>query len=221
MELNYYKHIKDNYLVNKTNLQRYGSIGDGGYFLSPSSIVNSDLLFSGGISSNVEFEFDYFRFNPTGSILMIDPTISRTKLLFKGIMRLFFKRSRKISYLYNTLIFWDLIYQERCKHLPIWLKKPKSILKLAKSNFGIDNNVLLKLDIEGSEYDFLEEIINHQKIFSAMVFEFHDLDKRSNLLLNFISKIKANFDLVNIEINPSGGFVNKLPKCIEVTFERK
>lgn len=218
---NYYQYIKDLYLIESTTLLRFGSIEDGGYYLSPNSITESDMLFSRGISSNVEFEFDFYRLNPNASLLMVDPTVSKSKLLLKGLARLFFKKSRKLSYLYNRLMFWDLLNQKRCKHLDIWLKQPEQIFGLIQSEFGEQSAVLLKLDIEGSEYDFLEEIIAHQSQIRAMVFEFHDLDVKHHLLLDFIEKISNNFNLVYMEINPSGGFVNSLPKCIELSFERK
>ncbi|MBN2867668.1 MAG: hypothetical protein JXK08_03255 [Flavobacteriaceae bacterium] len=218
---NYYQHIKDYYLIESTTLLRFGSVGDGGYYLSPSSITESDMLFSGGISSNVEFEFDFYRLNPNASLLMVDPTVSKWKLLLKGIARLFLNKTRKLSYLYNILIFWDLTNKKQCKHLSKWLKTPEQIFSIIQTYFGDKKAVVLKLDIECSEYDFLEEILDHQSQIKAMVFEFHDLDTQHHLLLDFIEKISNNFNLVYMEINPSGGFVNSSPKCVELSFERK
>ena len=216
-----YKTIKDKYLQSKEGLIRFGSIADGGYYLSPECIKKSDLLFSGGISSNVEFEFDFYRFNPTASILMIDPTVSKWKLLLKGIARLFLNKTRKLSYLYNTLIFWDLTNKKRCKHFSKWLKAPEQIFSIIQTYFGDKKAVVLKLDIEGSEYDFLDEILEHQHLISAMVFEFHDLHLKHQKLIEFLEHITKTFNLVHLEINPSGGFENNQPKCMELSFERK
>jgi len=218
---NYYQYFTDTYLKKDDTLFKFGSIGDGGYFLKPETIKKCDLLFSGGISSNLEFEFDFFRFNTEANILMIDPTVSRFKLLAKGIARLFFKKINKIRYLYNTLIFWDLLKSDRCKHLNLWLNAPLSLFKLIRDAFGDKHNIILKLDIEGSEYDFFEEILNNQDDVLAMVFEFHDLDKNYNKLNMFFKEISKTFNLAHIEQNPSGGFKNNQPKCIEVSFERK
>lgn len=219
---NYYDTIVTDFLKPEAKLFKFGSIGDGGYYLKPETIKKSKLLFSGGISSNLEFEFDMFRFNPTAKILMIDPTVSKSKLLLKGLVRLFFKKPYKLRYLYNTLIFMDLLKNERCKHLSLWLKDPIQLLELAKSNFNIEDGVLLKLDIEGSEYDFLKEITSNLDRFSAMVFEFHDVHKNHNLVYEFIKICSTTFNLVHIEINPSGGFdAGNRPKCIEVSLEKK
>ncbi|WAC01950.1 hypothetical protein N7U66_19235 [Lacinutrix neustonica] len=77
--IDYYKTLNDDFLEEESHVFRFGSIGDGGYYLRPSTMHKSEVLFSGGISSNLEFEYDAFRFNPEMKILMIDPTISRFK----------------------------------------------------------------------------------------------------------------------------------------------
>ena len=218
--IDYYQKIKDDFLVEEPNLFRFGSIDDGGYYLRPETLKNTELLFSGGISSNLEFEHDAFRFNPDLKILMIDPTVSGSKLLLKGFARLFFKKRDKIRYIFNALLFNYLVRTERCKHLKLWLNKEQSIFNLSQSNFNIEKNILLKLDIEGSEYDFLEEIVNRQNAFKAMVFEFHDLDKKHELVYNFLKQCNATFKMVHLNINPAGGYINGLPKCIEISLER-
>lgn len=222
MTENYYTRIKEQFLVEDTSLFRFGSIDDGGYFLRPGTLKISQLLFSGGISSNLEFEYDTFRFNDKINIIMIDPTVSGPKLILKGLARLFFKKPDKIRYLFNALQFNYLVRTSRCKHLKLWLKQPESILKIAKETFNQNKNILLKLDIEGSEYDFLEEISAHLDCFSALVFEFHDLHKKHELLISFLESCSKQFDVVHLNINSSGGFDGEeRPKCVEVTLERK
>ena len=62
-------------------------------------------------------------------------------------------------------------------------------------------NIFLKCDIEGSEYQLIEEIINNSHIFTGMVFEFHDVNKSKNFneLTNLISKIDQK--LIHIHVN--------------------
>ncbi|TBN03604.1 hypothetical protein EYD45_08790 [Hyunsoonleella flava] len=219
---NYYKNIKDKFLVEDNALFRFGSIDDGGYYLNPKTIKASDILFSGGISYNVEFEYDIFRFNKEIDIVMVDPTVSGIKLISKGLARLFFKKLDKTRYLFNTLIFNYLIKQKRCSHLKLWLKKPERIFKLIEPKINRDSKVLLKLDIEGGEYDFLDEIIENLNRFSALVFEFHDMHLHHEKVYNFIERCSTLFNLVFIEENPSGGYAsNGEPKCVEMTLERQ
>ncbi|MEZ4858020.1 MAG: hypothetical protein R2781_04355 [Flavobacteriaceae bacterium] len=219
---NYFNSIKEHFLVPDAAIFRFGSIGDGGYYLHPETIKKSKVLFSGGISSNVEFEYDIFRFNETIKILMIDPTVSSRKLLFKGIARLFLSKPNKIRYLFNALIFMYLKNSSRCIHKKLFMNKDHTVFQLLKETFHIESGILLKLDIEGSEYDFLEEIVQHLEAFSAMVFEFHDMDQNHPLVEAFISKCQSHFTLVSITENPSGGYdALKRPKNIEISLERK
>ncbi|WP_055448717.1 FkbM family methyltransferase [Lacinutrix mariniflava] len=218
--VDYYQKLKNDFLVEDQDLFRFGSIEDGGYFLKPKTLKNAEVLFSGGISSNLEFEYDAFRFNPNIKIVMVDPTISGSKLLIKGFARLFFKKRDKIRYIFNALLFNYLVRTERCTHLKLWLNKEQSIFSLLKTNFKIEKNILLKLDIEGGEYDLIDEIVNNQKAFKAMVFEFHDLDEKHELVLNFLKDCSSNFKMVHLNINPAGGFLNGQPKCIEISLER-
>ncbi|WP_154662144.1 FkbM family methyltransferase [Siansivirga zeaxanthinifaciens] len=219
---NNYQYIEKHFLDKSKALFRFGSIGDGGYYLSPNILLESDLLFSGGISSNLEFEFDFYRFNTTASILMIDPTVSKWRLLIKGIFRLFLNKKRKLPYLYNVFIFWDITSKKRCKHLPLFLDASVSILDLIKKHLGTKNAILLKLDIEGSEYDFLEEILLNLDIFSAIIFEFHDFHVNCYKVIDFLERSSNKFSLVFLGINPSGGYDGfEKPKCIELTLERK
>ena len=153
---------------------------------------------------------------------MIDPTVSGPKLVLKGLARMFFKKPNKLRYLFNALQFNYLIRTSRCKHLKLWLKQPESILKIANDTFKQNKNILLKLDIEGSEYDFLDEVSANLDSFSALVFEFHDLHIKYEQLISFLESCSKQFDLVHLNINPSGGFDGQdRPKCVEVTLEKK
>ena len=218
---NYYNNIKDRFLVKDKSLFRFGSINDGGYYLKPKTITASHLLFSGGISSNLEFEYDIFRFNKDIEIIMVDPTVSGCKLILKGLARLFFRKPDKIRYLFNALIFNYLVRQKRCSHLKLWLKKPERVFKLIEGKVNSESSILLKLDIEGGEYDFLDEIIANLNRFSALVFEFHDMHKHHQNVYDFIEACTTQFNLVFIDENPSGGYDNGQPKCIEISLERK
>lgn len=220
--MEYFNKIQTDFLIDDESLFRFGSIGDGGYFLRPNTLKKSYLLFSGGISSNLEFEYDAFRFNKDLKIIMIDPTVSGLKLITKGLVRLFFKKPDKIRYLFNALFFNFLIRKKRCKHLKKWLRSPERLFDIAKDTFQIQNNILIKLDIEGSEYDFLGEITAKLNQVSAMVFEFHDMHINHEKVYEFIKVCSTQFQLVHLGINPSGGFDGKnRPKCIEISLERK
>ena len=63
------------------------------------------------------------------------------------------------------------------------------------------NNVFLKCDIEGCEYEILDSLIRNTNKFTGIVIEFHDIGKHDNFdnLLNFIGKM--NQRLVHLHVN--------------------
>ena len=220
--MNYIEIIKSKLIVNKDNI-RLGSIGDGGYEINPKKIIEADILFSGGISSNVEFEYDVFRMNKDIKIVMVDPTVSGVKLLGKGIGRFFFNKKDKLRYLINAFTFIYLSRSNRVYHKSIWINSKNNIFSILKNTIDVNenDNILLKLDIEGSEYDILEEVLLKLGLFNTLIFEFHDLNIKNKKLIKFIEDCESQFSITSLNVNKSGGFYNELPKVIELTFERK
>ena len=81
------------------------------------------------------------------------------------------------------------------------------------------HNYFIKMDIEGSEYRCLEDLVKHQDKISGVVIEFHDIDLNLERIENFISKF--NLKIIHIHIN-NWTLVgkNSLPLIIEVTFSK-
>lgn len=69
-------------------------------------------------------------------------------------------------------------------------------MKKYENNQGI----LLKIDIEGSEYDLIDIIESYEKNIIGFVIEFHDLDNNISILKNFINNLK-DYKLIHIHGN--------------------
>jgi hypothetical protein len=52
--------------------------------------------------------------------------------------------------------------------------------------------VFLKIDLEGSEYRILDDILMHQDKISGLVIEFHNVDLHKDLISNFIKKFSLS-----------------------------
>ena len=76
-----------------------------------------------------------------------------------------------------------------------------------------------KIDIEGSEYRILDELIEFQDLLCGLAVEFHDLDLNLYKVENFIK----NFNLSLTHIHPNNyGFIDSrnIPSVLEMTFEK-
>ena len=82
------------------------------------------------------------------------------------------------------------------------------------------DKIFLKIDIEGSEYSILEEIIQNQERIEGLVIEFHNIQINMDILIDFIKKFKL--EITHIHPNNYGSTDKSgNPNVIEMTFEKK
>ena len=178
---------------------RVGSKGDGGYILAKSVLKNAKYLISGGIEDNNDFELQIANNGIPG--VQFDNSIDSPP---KSHDLLTFQRA--------TL-------------------GGNGGLSLHQILEGVDEgeNIILKLDIEGSEYDFLSNIKSFES-YSALVVELHNLNRIVND--DFYIKLKdilliINTELVPVNLNANNccGFSNiggvAIPRVLEVTWISK
>jgi hypothetical protein len=84
------------------------------------------------------------------------------------------------------------------------------------------NNVFLKCDIDGSEYEILHDLIENSNRFTGVTIEFHGITNYNNFndLTNFISKFDLR--LIHVHINNYSYVVSNYtsftPDVVELTF---
>ena len=86
-------------------------------------------------------------------------------------------------------------------------------------NSNLIDPVFIKIDIEGSEYRILDELIKFQNIITGIVIEFHDFDLHIDNIIKFIENL--NLELVHIHPqNPAPVNKENIPTQIEITFAK-
>lgn len=187
------------------DLVRIGGDGDGGYLL-PDVFDKISCCFSPGIGYTANFEKELSeKFNIKS--FMADASVKKAPLSdrnFDFIPKFLGSHSREN---FITLSEW-----------------------IAQNNLESDSNLLLQMDIEGGEYDVLiYEDTNTLASFSAMVVEFHNLQKLfEHDFLRMVSaifeKIYKNFSICHVHPNNCCGIASldgiEIPRTIEVTFIR-
>ena len=177
---------------------------------------NSDVLISYGIDDDWSFEKNFLKLNKNTKLITFDQNLNLIFLIKRIILNFFrlFSLKRKSYFLKSLFNFFDFIIFLRKKNSnkKIFYGDTKNIAK----NF---TNIFFKIDIEGSEYRVIDELIEIQDKIQGVVIEFHYLDLLSERVKNFISKF--NLELVHIHPNnyaPIDKFGN--PVTIELTFEK-
>jgi hypothetical protein len=215
--------LNDIFYPSKTyDLLRVGKSNDGGYLVETNSFNESEFVLGLGINEDWSFETEFGK-----PFLGIDNQIS-FKFLFKKLL---------YELIFNILKFYELT---RLKSTIIYFKKLISYKKFRKNfingwiygpydsnvNFKLkdllnlveSNNVFLKVDIEGSEYRMLDDILEIENKFTGMVIEFHDFDVHHQLVKNFIQKTQMK--LCHVHSNNFCEIYNGLPTLIEFTFSK-
>jgi hypothetical protein len=207
------------------DLIRLGKNNDGGYLVCKKSIKDSKLLFSFGISDDISFEEDFKKKN-NSQIIAFDPT-STNIFFFKKIISNLIKLKIK-DFIFSILNFYNFKRFFNIKNnlfikkkigiggsLPFHSISFDEILNLSKGN----KDIFFKIDIEGSEYRILDDLIKNSKLIVGLAIEFHDVDINLDKILHFIEKI--DLKLIHIHPNNYAGLgINNIPSILELTFSR-
>ena len=82
-----------------------------------------------------------------------------------------------------------------------------------------DTKIFLKIDIEGSEYEIIEQIMIYYKQIRIIVIEFHDIIRKVEQFEELFTLLKSQYALIHSHINNNGLFSNeKIPEICEFTF---
>lgn len=186
---------------------RLGDNFDGGYVVSEVLLEKSEALFSYGVGTNISFDLDYYKIT-NKPVFIFDHTPCF------------------ISYLDPKMIYVEEglgIKKEKCKDFIDHYNERK-----------ISGPVLLKIDIELNEYEYLEtvNIKTLSEITTGIVIEFHKINdkKISKRLYSILERMNEFFILNHIHGNnfrsvfdyKYGDYeIKNFPKYIELTFLNK
>ncbi|MGH7634491.1 MAG: hypothetical protein ACRENC_12225, partial [Gemmatimonadaceae bacterium] len=83
-----------------------------------------------------------------------------------------------------------------------------------------NGSLFLKMDIEGSEYDVLADIVERAASFNGLAIEFHDLDTKGDAFSDGVRALRKEFVIVHAHANNNVGLVGgtTLPRTLELTF---
>ena len=211
---------------NEYDLIRLGKNNDGGYLIERDSIKGVKSLISMGISIDWSFEKDFNDINEV-PINAYDHTINSSfwfRFIRRSFINFFTFRCGVKKILSDLSLFID--YKRFFQNGRVHFKRKiglKSKNETSLTDCLIEDNMnapfFLKIDIEGSEYRILEQLLESSNLINGLAIEFHDVDLHKNRIEKFIS----SFDLTLVHIHPNnyGGVdINGDPLVLEMTFSR-
>ena len=214
-----------------SNLMRLGKNFDGGYIVSEGLIKKSDGLISFGYGNDSSFELDYIRMT-NKQVHIYDYTFSiieLTKILLKYFRRFITFRKKFEDVIYHYKILKNYFAFIKNEKINFFQNKVTGIekniidinIRNVFSKFKNNNNLILKCDIEGSEYEIIDDLMLYENKICMMIFEFHWIDKKKDLFLEKIKKIQEYFTIIHIHGNNHFDFLedeSNIPIILEMTF---
>lgn len=194
----YYKELKTLLKVQQTKYPkiRIGNKGDGGYVMIDD--FKSKVAYSFGIDNNVTWDDDMYQRGY--ELFMYDPTVD-----FKC-------EDSRVHFFKLGIDGYDHDYY----------KSLKTILKENNHN----ENMILKMDVEGYEWKFLETVGEEIKLFDQIAFEIHELisgDAERNLSL--LKKLNETHQLIHLHYNNSSVILQgddfTITDVIEATYVKR
>ena len=103
------------------------------------------------------------------------------------------------------------------------MKSDEISFKQSLSNVFKNCPTMLKVDIEGGEYEFVDEFIsqvsNNLELINCIILEVHDTKIRRNEFEKLVKGISQYFPVVHIHGNNCAGVsADGLPEVLEITF---
>ena len=207
------------------DLVRIGRDYDGGYLVSQSDIEKSEILIGLGINDDWSFEEDFLKRKKI-PIFTYDASVSRKHFLKKIILSSFRIDNLKLFFYWlKVFIKYKIFFsQPQVHHIQKFVglnSNNEHHCTFENVINGTDSkNIFLKIDIEGSEHRFLNDIIANEERISGMVIELHDCDIHLKKIQKFINQFRLN--LVHVHANNFSPIRldDGLPLVLELTFSK-
>ena len=208
-----------------SDLVRIGRNNDGGYLVSKSDIEKSDVLIGLGINDDWSFERDFKKIKNV-EVFAYDASISQ-KYFIKQFIRslsrinkphLAIKRIKTIFSYRHFFLKLNNHHVQKFVGLDTADKNHCTFVEILDD--VMSDNIFLKIDIQGSEYRFLNDIIANKERINGMVIELHDCDIHLKEIKNFIKKLSLK--LVHVHANNYAPIraSDGLPLVLELSFSK-
>jgi hypothetical protein len=199
MKIKQLQELLATYTVPGWELKRWGGSRDGGYILFPEAALQADILYTYGIGHSTTFESEYCTLTGNKAIAF-DHTV------------------RRLPHAHENIVFVkEGVAGEKRDKMDSYMNH--------YAMYGGDRP-LLKIDIEGWEYEVIDSIPQDllQKS-PVLLLEVHDLDTRLDKFIRLMEKVNQDFVLVHIHPNNWGKTFDieghAFPEVLELSFINK
>jgi len=215
------------YQINNSNLIRIGPKRDGGYVIDNRIIKKTNNLITYGLNDDWEFEKEFLKKNIDCKLYAYDHTINNRfwiKRFKKDIIHLLLLKKLRWWKILDIFKYIDyLIFFRKNKiHFQkkiVYKKENDREITIPQTIKNLDN-IFLKIDIEGDEYQILKHVKKNSKNVIFLIIELHEVHKNLKKIERFLKKL--DLKLIHIHANNFAGTNrNNIPKVLELSLLNK
>jgi hypothetical protein len=213
------------------DLIRLGRPNDGGYIVPQRIVLETECLVSLGISDDWSFDSHFLMLKRDLMIHAYDHTISAN--IFVGRVResfvKLFSRPSSLREFIIRLYVWisyKTFFCGKVKHFKERICNRRIHTSDADMNSIFDRissgRVFIKMDLEGTEYALIEDLLAYSAKIVGMVIEFHDTNSLRQAFDGAVRKLQCYYEIVHVHGNNYAPVsADGLPDVLELTLVRK
>jgi hypothetical protein len=217
------------------DLIRLGRNNDGGYVLPRRVVGKCDVILSLGVNDDWSFEQAALELNPGLRVVCVDGTTSTGRVTRKALQKAvdmvghFFalrwdKLRRNARYLSTPYRFHQFFSQHQLLRLMVRRDEGPGAVTLPALLSQVVRSrrewILLKVDIEGGEFDILPLSGDMFSRVAALLVEFHDLQRNWAAMEECVAELMQTFEIAHVHGNNFAGLIpgTLVPAALEFTF---
>jgi hypothetical protein len=216
--------------VETDHLIRVGNEHDGGYVIPESAVKDVDILLSFGVNTDWSFEESFKDLNSDVKIHAYDHTVGERRFARdyrRGIVKWLLRRTSlsDVRHRHEVLRSYKSFFPSHATHFEeaIHARNKKPGHATMDKVFSRTNSqcVFLKVDIEGTEYSIIDDILRYAPRIRGIAIEFHETQALRDTFRSAVERLLTEFYIVHIHGNnlnhaaPDG-----LPNVVEITFAK-
>jgi len=197
--------------IKVSKLIRLGRNFDGGYLVCSKVLNKCNNLITLGVGDDTSFERDFIKRSFKNRIFLFDYSVNNflfIKIIFKYVRRFLTFRSniQKLIYSFKNFInFQKLLLNKNVRFF-----KKKVVLKPLNENEislreifsnSKSKDNLLKIDIEGYEYEIIEDVLKNSEKIQMLIIEFHSINNDLNKFIKKIKSLQKKFTIIHLHAN--------------------
>jgi len=198
-------------------------------------VRRSAVLLSLGVKDDWSFDRAFIAMNPAARVIAVDHSVGpawfmrhATDSLLDAMghaIRGDARRARKQVDVARNAIDYFRFFSTPHRHIRKRVAARDSASEITLTGLlelagGGDHDVLLKMDVDGAEYELVPGILSNERRINCLVVEFHRLDRNATTFDDAIAQLLRHFRIVHIHGNNYAGYdaQNDFPDTVEITF---